>query len=109
MLFAINRKYHELAYGERKLLPAIWAEKPERKPKIVDFIIETTGKIKGLHAAKKRQQIAAPVVVPAEAPSVLEPAKIKAKVRFQSFVLISHLLTCSLAQKGDQVLRVCRR
>lgn len=61
-LFDVFRKYSEMAYGERKLLPMLWINRPDRKPKTILFLIETSGKIKSLHAAKKRQQVVTPMV-----------------------------------------------
>ena len=75
VLFEANCKFHKLAYGECKLLLPIWSDKPECKPKIVDFITETTGKIKAIHAAKKRQQIAA-LAIPPETTKESKPSKV---------------------------------
>jgi hypothetical protein len=102
-LFAVNRKYHELAYGERKLLPPIWTDKPDRKPKIVDFIVETSGKIKAFHLAKKRQQSIAPVVL-VEVPGEVSPEAVKSKNKVLLFLLsFVFLLTLNSVQGTDFV------
>ena len=56
VLFDASRKFNEVFYGKRKLHPTLWTTNPLRKPKVVNFLTETTGKIRVMRAAEKRGQ-----------------------------------------------------
>jgi hypothetical protein len=55
VLFDASRTFNEVVYGKRKLHPSLWTTSPLRKPKIIDFLMETTDKIRVQNADKKFQ------------------------------------------------------
>ena len=75
VLFDASHKFNEVIYGKRQLRPTLWTTNPLRKPKVVNFLTETTGKIRVMRAAEKRQQIAA-LAIPPETTKESKPSKV---------------------------------
>ena len=87
VLFDASHKFNEVFYGKQKLRPILWATNLLHKPKVVNFLTETTGKIRVMHAAEKLEQGVIHAI-----PTKVIPDKGQGEYKFCGFhsFLVSH-------------------